>query len=553
MEEFFEAKPSVATVKQYVSTIHETTLNSTSTFYLFFHLCTYNYLSIAQEFYTRHQSKIDITEEDNIIFRFTCESGHLKIAQWLYKVEPGIDIHAKNDFAFRFACTLGHLELAKWLIVVDPQLDFTAKDEYALTESLVYGHLLTGQWVYSLRAEPQRLLVHNMYILKFGCEEGSLDVVKWICEILESAHIVFDTSVLLIHAATSGQVDICAWLLDKFTEIDVHADNNVAFTQSCMECHLTTAKLIASKSESKEKFAVDAKFLVTFLSNGNFNPESSTQLLEWLLTFTTESDVQDYLTEHDPEYTYLSILSNLARHGCQTIMKWCFNKPSIFPIHIFKSNFKSIFKDACGGNQLKMAQWLLSMNPTFKVDTDNNVIFNVMCYFGHLDIAKWLYSLKPTMTITGYSLITACAQNDNIDVLKWLLEVRPLLDISYENHRTFRQSCKNNFVQVAEFLTTLNSNYVLETNASHTEIVDYAILNFELTFKNKIATSQSWDAASCMICQLPHPTVQTNCLHRYCETCMTTLFLRDETSCPYCTQKIQYLTLVLPPNGDSQI
>jgi ankyrin repeat protein len=59
--------------------------------------------------------EINISAENDEVFKSACENGHLNVAQWLYQNKPNIDISANYDKAFIFACNEEHLDVAKWL------------------------------------------------------------------------------------------------------------------------------------------------------------------------------------------------------------------------------------------------------------------------------------------------------------------------------------------------------------------------------------------------------------------------------------------------------
>ena len=57
--------------------------------------------------------------KDNVAFIMACQSGHQKIAAWLWTICPDEEqkamLHAHDDNAFAWACGKGHIEAAKWL------------------------------------------------------------------------------------------------------------------------------------------------------------------------------------------------------------------------------------------------------------------------------------------------------------------------------------------------------------------------------------------------------------------------------------------------------
>jgi hypothetical protein len=53
--------------------------------------------------------------------------NHLVMTKWLCEIKPDINISAENDYVFRFACENGHLVIAKWLYKIKPDIKISAE------------------------------------------------------------------------------------------------------------------------------------------------------------------------------------------------------------------------------------------------------------------------------------------------------------------------------------------------------------------------------------------------------------------------------------------
>ena len=78
-------------------------------------------LTKLQEFY-RLNSDIDISANNEYVFRYACQNNHLGVAKWLLEIKPDINISTDNEEAFRYACQNGHLEVTKWLLEIKPDI-----------------------------------------------------------------------------------------------------------------------------------------------------------------------------------------------------------------------------------------------------------------------------------------------------------------------------------------------------------------------------------------------------------------------------------------------
>jgi len=84
----------------------------------FIELCKIGNLYKIKKFYYKHK-EINISAEDDEVFKNACSKGHLKVAQWLLSISNNkININSLNDLAFRLACINGKIEVAQWLLSI---------------------------------------------------------------------------------------------------------------------------------------------------------------------------------------------------------------------------------------------------------------------------------------------------------------------------------------------------------------------------------------------------------------------------------------------------
>ena len=90
---------------------------------------------------------IDISMEDELAFRYSCEKGNLELAKWLLEMKPNIDISALSDYSFRLACCNGHLHIAKWLLQIKPMITIENLIFYSTCEN---GYLEIAKWLFQI-------------------------------------------------------------------------------------------------------------------------------------------------------------------------------------------------------------------------------------------------------------------------------------------------------------------------------------------------------------------------------------------------------------------
>ena len=104
-------------------------------------------------------------------------------------------------------------------------------------------------------------------------------------------------------------------------------------------------------------------------------------------------------------------------------------------------------------------KWLLEIKPDIDISANNELAFEYACYFGSIETAKWLLEIKPDINIridNDNIFRVCCIRDNNLTIIKWLLEIKPDINIEENNHEAFKNACKNNAIQIANFLISLN-------------------------------------------------------------------------------------------------
>jgi hypothetical protein len=88
-----------------------------------------------------------IVANDINAFINLCSAGELQLAQEFYSINPNIDISVDNERIFKIVCENGHLEMAKWLFSVKPTINISADDNYAIKYALKNEHMNVVSWL----------------------------------------------------------------------------------------------------------------------------------------------------------------------------------------------------------------------------------------------------------------------------------------------------------------------------------------------------------------------------------------------------------------------
>jgi len=146
------------------------------------------------------QGEVDIHADNDFALRWSCENGHLEVAQWLHL--QGANIHTWDDLAFRWSCENGHLEVAQWLHSQGANIH--AVNDYAFRRSCENSHLEVVQWLHSQGAN---IHAADDYAFRWSCKNGHLEVAQWLCEVEPRYHITRASKPISYHIISQEEWD----------------------------------------------------------------------------------------------------------------------------------------------------------------------------------------------------------------------------------------------------------------------------------------------------------------------------------------------------------
>ena len=277
-------------------------------------------------------------------FRWCCSMGYLDVVKWLWKISDGsIDIHAKNDNAFLWGCVNGHLDVARWLWKVCSENKHNGSidihNDNTFTWSCSNGHLDVAKWLWKVSNGRIDIHAKNEKVFRWSCEYGRLNVIKWLWKICsENKH--------------NDSIDISSEQTIPVRNIDIHAENNYAFGESCYSGHLKVAK--------------------------------------WLWMICPENKHNGSMYTHaDNEYTF----KRSCMYGNLDVVKWLW-EISNEKIDIHAENDYA-FRWACLGGHLNIAKWLCKIsNGKIDIHAENDYAFRWSCRNGYMNVVKWLWEVS---------------------------------------------------------------------------------------------------------------------------------------------------------------
>lgn len=96
-------------------------------------------------------SHIDISADDEALFRHSCENNRLDIAKYLLSIKPNINTSASDNFAFICCCQKGYIEIVQWLMIINKKLFTVNWFKFVFIFGILYGHMEMAKWVITER------------------------------------------------------------------------------------------------------------------------------------------------------------------------------------------------------------------------------------------------------------------------------------------------------------------------------------------------------------------------------------------------------------------
>ena len=169
-----------------------------------------------------------------------CSGGHLNIAKWLLKVDPAIDISIDNECIFRLACENRQLKAAKWLLKIKPSFNISADNERVFRDACKYGYLEIAKWLFKIKPSID-LSIYNNYAFRCACESRRLEVARWLCTINPNYHVVvidgkieytIDRPLIILNEVIHANVDMCPICHDRNADLMTNCKH--AFCTQCV-------------------------------------------------------------------------------------------------------------------------------------------------------------------------------------------------------------------------------------------------------------------------------------------------------------------------------
>ena len=359
----------------------------------FIEVCKEGDLQKVQQLYNTLNTTIP---EEALVCAY--EHNHFKVIMFILQVNPDIHIPYYIDLLY-LVCQHGDLDALKYFVQIK-KIDIDNCDaEYVFGIACENGHLDVVKYLHEIDFDI--ISEDYEYAFKMACKNGHLHVVKHLLEIKPDINISIQEEYAFRSACQNGHLHVVKHLLEIKPDINISIQEECAFRSACQNGHLDMAKYLLEIKPDINIYAVNDIAFTGACKNGHL------EVVKFLIELKPDWDIIGW--NNEIKTTYIA------------------------------------FREACDNGHLHVIRFLLERKPeTNKEDDTIYHGFRDACYHGHLEVVKYLSQFKPEIDIDRHlidALSRACC-NGHIEVVKFLIEIKPALKFGGNIDKLFNDACK---------------------------------------------------------------------------------------------------------------
>jgi len=508
------------------------------------------------------------------LFKEYIKNGQIKVVKLILKyINPNLPYNL-----LKYAVIYNKLTIAKFIYHIYPNIDLTNEKYYILRKTIRSNSKKMAIWLYSLN--PKIYLINKE-------------------NIFENYIIKKTPAFALTKIATSGQLDLLKLLLKNYPDLDVHHEEDTAFSLACEYNHFELAKWLYSNYPMIDVSADDEYAFTWALCLKNveiyewllsIKPDLKPEVKNnWLFNYLCMNDLNDEINWLFEKFPYLLnnysdiLFVKACRYGKLEIAKRLYNKNILIddsfiiavnfgqfeiikwfyeldPLIINEENISNLFKSCLLHNDYEMNEWLLQLNikyiDIFKLNLKN--YFLKICKKGSVIYLKWLMNLNNNTHFDIFIGFYNAALNGNIKVMNYLYENKMnhyngvyLYDSVFENvcnnylnqptyHVVLTEKNLNNLKYqlydiIEWFIDLIPARYYIKFK--NNKLIDWNIFHIQPVYTHN-------NIEDCPICLNRNTKIKTNCNHYFCYYCINKWTITND-KCPICRQHILHYTKLI--------
>lgn len=185
-----------------------------------------------------------------------------------------------------------------------------------------------------------------------------------------------------ITACSSGNLEICKFLVKKFPNFNIHKNNEYIFKKCCHHGHI--------------------------------------HVIEWII-----KKFPDINVHVENEYIFRVACEN----GNLLVAKLLIDN---FPdIDVHACNDKA-FRYSCKNGHLETSKWLINRFPDIDIHIYEDYAFHNSCWHGHIDTCKWLCDIIPDIRINGDNYLKNANVRKHFELIRYICDLNPYYEYDYD-------------------------------------------------------------------------------------------------------------------------
>lgn len=186
---------------------------------------------------------------------------------------------------FIVCCANGFIDDASTILCIT-QIDISVHDNEAFKQSCENGHIDVAKWL--IKNDKEKSIGSCLQqSFNRACANGCLDMAKWLRRPIHgywiNINIHFDQDYAFRLACCNGHLNVIQWLVleDKSNRINIHSCNEFAFRNSCINGHLIIAKYLLQLGKNRNMYG-EIDIYCADKYYGSAFCTKHTDVIEWL-------------------------------------------------------------------------------------------------------------------------------------------------------------------------------------------------------------------------------------------------------------------------------
>lgn len=358
-------------------------------------------------------------------------------------------------------------------------------DQYLPVPDIITCHLTDELFHVLYPYQVDKIKIYDLKHLIECCEQGYIVQAQYLYNnyIVKKIKKRLDITLIFKVCCENNQLQVAQWLHQLYLgnpkiKLDIHANEEVIFRNTCFKGHLVLAKwlydLCVNTNKPIDINSCNNKAFKESLEKQNFD------VTKWLYKLNKDNK-QDMTTVLNDRV----ILHSLCRNGNLIMIKWIYKKlGKNMDIH---HDEEDLFVTSCEEDYLELAQWFwktsIEMGSPININEIKEDIFVVCCRKGHIQVLKWLCYLCKSLNLpidisyNDFWAFRSTSTYGHFEVIKLIYDLAKENDITIPKMvccDTFIQFCYSaeNLEHVKQlYEITIKYNCIIDSDALHTAFV----------------------------------------------------------------------------------